>query len=59
MEGEVTTGQQQQRRMLLVDNYDSYTYNLYQYIGVVTGAAPLVIKNHDPRSRDAAFVAQF
>ncbi|KAJ9462399.1 Para-aminobenzoate synthase [Diplonema papillatum] len=59
MEGEVTAGQQQQRRMLLVDNYDSYTYNLYQYIGVVTGAAPLVIKNHDPRGRDAAFVAQF
>ncbi len=31
--------------MLLVDNYDSYTYNLYQLLGQVTGAAPVVVRN--------------
>ncbi len=30
-------------RVLLVDNYDSYTYNLYQLIGQVTGVPPVVV----------------
>ncbi|HVQ96926.1 MAG TPA: aminodeoxychorismate synthase component I [Mycobacteriales bacterium] len=32
-------------RTLLVDNYDSYTYNLYQLIATVTGVEPLVLRN--------------
>ncbi|MFV2103637.1 glutamine amidotransferase-related protein [Micromonospora sp. LOL_024] len=34
------------QRVLLVDNYDSYTYNLYQLIGLVTGAPPIVVRNN-------------
>lgn len=36
-------------RTLLIDNHDSYTYNLYQLIADVTGAAPAVLVNDDPR----------
>ncbi|EPS68264.1 aminodeoxychorismate synthase/glutamine amidotransferase [Genlisea aurea] len=32
-------------RTLLVDNYDSYTYNIYQELSVVNGLAPVVIYN--------------
>jgi len=32
-------------RILLVDNVDSFTYNLYQYLGELTGQAPLVVTN--------------
>ena len=32
-------------RTLLIDNYDSYTYNLYQLIARVNGAQPTVVRN--------------
>jgi para-aminobenzoate synthetase len=35
-------------RTLLIDNYDSYTYNLYQLLAEVYGAAPVVLRNDDP-----------
>jgi hypothetical protein len=35
------------RRTLIVDNYDSYTHNLFQLVYRVTGDEPLVIRNDD------------
>ncbi|MFJ8330127.1 aminodeoxychorismate synthase component I [Streptomyces sp. NPDC094437] len=32
-------------RVLLIDNYDSYTYNLYQLLAKVYGIAPVVVRN--------------
>lgn len=38
---------------LLIDNYDSYTYNLHQLIARVTGREPSVLRNDDDRLRTA------
>ncbi|MEU5051678.1 aminodeoxychorismate synthase component I [Streptomyces sp. NPDC021096] len=35
-------------RTLLVDNYDSFTYNLFHYLAEVNGEEPEVIRNDDP-----------
>ncbi|MQL85184.1 hypothetical protein Taro_017702, partial [Colocasia esculenta] len=34
-------------RTLLIDNYDSYTYNIYQELSVVNGLPPVVICNDE------------
>jgi len=44
-------------RTLLVDNYDSYTFNLFQLMSRVYGAEPLVVRNDDPRVLDFAAVS--
>ncbi|HEX4816300.1 MAG TPA: gamma-glutamyl-gamma-aminobutyrate hydrolase family protein, partial [Nonomuraea sp.] len=41
-------------RCLLVDNYDSYTYNLFQLLAQINGADPVVVANDDPRCLDLA-----
>jgi len=35
-------------RTLLVDNYDSFTYNLFHYSAEVNGVEPTVVRNDDP-----------
>ncbi|MGY2062266.1 glutamine amidotransferase-related protein, partial [Nocardia gipuzkoensis] len=34
-------------RTLLVDNYDSFTYNLFHLIGAVNGIEPVVVRNDE------------
>ncbi len=44
--GMTVSGRQTQAiRTLLIDNYDSYTYNLFQLIATVNGAEPVVMTN--------------
>ncbi|MET9384023.1 aminodeoxychorismate synthase component I [Streptomyces sp. NPDC002928] len=38
-------------RTLLIDNYDSFTFNLYHYLAEVGGAEPVVVRNDDPTWR--------
>ncbi|WP_433263458.1 aminodeoxychorismate synthase component I [Actinosynnema sp. CS-041913] len=38
-------------RTLLIDNYDSFTFNLFQYLAQVNGREPVVIANDDPGFR--------
>ena len=35
-------------RSLLVDNYDSFTYNLFHFLAEVNGTEPVVIRNDEP-----------
>jgi para-aminobenzoate synthetase len=44
----VSGRQTQKIRTLLIDNYDSYTYNLFQLIAAVNGAEPVVMTNSSP-----------
>ncbi|MGW0777299.1 aminodeoxychorismate synthase component I [Streptomyces sp. NPDC002835] len=39
-------------RTLLVDNYDSFTYNLFHYLAEVNSQEPEVIRNDDPSWRE-------
>lgn len=41
-------------RSLLIDNYDSYTYNLYQLMAQVYGVEPVVVHNDNPRCIELA-----
>ncbi|XP_052185883.1 LOW QUALITY PROTEIN: aminodeoxychorismate synthase, chloroplastic [Diospyros lotus] len=34
-------------RTLLIDNYDSYTYNIYQELSVTNGLPPVVVRNDE------------
>ncbi|MBW4719995.1 aminodeoxychorismate synthase component I [Saccharothrix obliqua] len=38
-------------RTLLIDNHDSFTYNLFQYLAEVNGREPVVVPNDDPDFR--------
>ncbi|MFI6347984.1 aminodeoxychorismate synthase component I [Streptomyces sp. NPDC050560] len=38
-------------RTLLIDNHDSYTYNLFQLLAEVNGSEPVVLTHDDPRLR--------
>jgi para-aminobenzoate synthetase len=45
-------------RVLLIDNYDSFTYNLVHALGRVAGVRPLVLRNDDAAGLSAA-LAEF
>ncbi|XP_027086940.2 aminodeoxychorismate synthase, chloroplastic isoform X1 [Coffea arabica] len=40
-------------RTLLIDNYDSYTYNIFQELSIVNGVPPVVIRNDEWSWEDA------
>ncbi|HKS49161.1 MAG TPA: aminodeoxychorismate synthase component I [Amycolatopsis sp.] len=42
-------------RTLLIDNHDSYTYNLFHLIATVNGAEPVVLANDDPALARVSF----
>ncbi|KAJ7550031.1 hypothetical protein O6H91_07G079400 [Diphasiastrum complanatum] len=39
-------------RTLILDNYDSYTYNLFQLLAVINGELPVVLKNDEISWKD-------
>ena len=43
-------------KVLVVDNYDSFTFNLVQYLGEL-GAEPIVVRNDEMSSEQAAALA--
>ncbi|WP_445269134.1 aminodeoxychorismate synthase component I [Streptomyces sp. DSM 41634] len=45
-------------RTLLIDNYDSFTFNLFHYLAEVSGSEPVVIRNDDP-TWDPSRLAEF
>ncbi|MEU0878269.1 aminodeoxychorismate synthase component I [Lentzea sp. NPDC005914] len=42
-------------RTLLIDNHDSYTYNLFHLVASVNGEEPLVLRNDDPELARLSF----
>ncbi|KAL3520683.1 hypothetical protein ACH5RR_018832 [Cinchona calisaya] len=40
-------------RTLLIDNYDSYTYNIFQELSIVNGVPPVVVQNDEWTWEDA------
>ncbi|GFP82826.1 aminodeoxychorismate synthase chloroplastic [Phtheirospermum japonicum] len=42
-------------RTLLIDNYDSYTYNIYQELSVINGLPPVVIRNDEWSWEDVCY----
>lgn len=41
------SGARDRYRVIIVDNYDSYAYNLFQRIGEITGSAAKVLRNDE------------
>jgi para-aminobenzoate synthetase len=41
-------------KILLLDNYDSYTYNLFQQLARVSGSEPLVVRNDEITAEELA-----
>ncbi|MGW4633707.1 aminodeoxychorismate synthase component I [Nocardia sp. NPDC004415] len=46
-------------RTLLIDNYDSFTYNLYQLISEVNGSEPTVVRNDEVGDPAALELSRF
>src|SRR3954451_23886709 len=44
-------------RTLLIDNYDSFTFNLFQLLGEVNGEEPIVVRNDEQSWEDLAALA--
>ncbi|RXI09124.1 hypothetical protein DVH24_023268 [Malus domestica] len=42
-------------RTLLIDNYDSYTYNIYQELSVINGVPPVVVRNDELTWKDIRY----